>query len=155
MVSHFPPFAGGGGAIPLVAMRLGCGAMAVDINPVAWFILKCTLEFPQKLAGQKRPPPTFILKAETFMDAFYKANPQAEGSGKTKKMQRETLWATRDLTHGPDADLAWHVRAWGQWVLALARNSDCFPPTVVPTVAKMFARVRAHEPPLCSKKITR
>ena len=44
------PFAGGG-AIPLEAMRLGCEATAVDINPVAWFILKCTLEYPQKLAG--------------------------------------------------------------------------------------------------------
>ncbi len=44
------PFAGGG-AIPLEAMRLGCEATAIDINPVAWFILKCTLEYPQKLAG--------------------------------------------------------------------------------------------------------
>src|SRR5262245_44358978 len=36
------PFAGGG-AIPLEAMRLGCEVTASDINPVAWFILKCTL----------------------------------------------------------------------------------------------------------------
>ena len=35
------PFAGGG-AIPLEAMRLGCDVTAMDINPVAWFILKCT-----------------------------------------------------------------------------------------------------------------
>ena len=48
------PFAGGG-AIPLEAMRLGCDVTAMDINPVAWFILKCTLEYPQKLAGQTRP----------------------------------------------------------------------------------------------------
>src|SRR5690606_28218407 len=34
------PFAGGG-AIPLEAMRLGCEVTAIDINPVAWFILKC------------------------------------------------------------------------------------------------------------------
>lgn len=32
------PFAGGG-AIPPEAMRLGCEASAMDINPVAWFIL--------------------------------------------------------------------------------------------------------------------
>ena len=50
------PFSGGG-AIPLEAMRLGCEVTAVDINPVAWFILKCTLEYPQKLAGQKRRDP--------------------------------------------------------------------------------------------------
>ena len=48
------PFAGGG-AIPLEAMRLGCEVTAMDINPVAWFILKCTLEYPQRLAGQTRP----------------------------------------------------------------------------------------------------
>ena len=60
------PFAGGG-AIPLEAMRLGCEATAVDINPVAWFILKCTLEYPQKLAGQTRPLPEFILHDDAFM----------------------------------------------------------------------------------------
>ncbi len=42
----------GGGAIPLEAMRLGCDVTAIDYNPVAWFILKCTLEFPQRLAGK-------------------------------------------------------------------------------------------------------
>src|SRR5438445_4813318 len=66
------PFAGGG-AIPLEAMRLGCEATAIDINPVAWFILKCTLEYPQRLAGQKRPLPEFVLKDREFMEAFFKA----------------------------------------------------------------------------------
>ena len=33
------PFAGGG-AVPLEALRLGCDVTAIDINPVAWFILK-------------------------------------------------------------------------------------------------------------------
>jgi adenine-specific DNA methylase len=115
------PFAGGG-AIPLEAMRLGCEATAVDINPVAWFILKCTLEYPQKLAGQKRPLPAFILDNEDFMEAFYKANPDAEGKGKATKKQKATLFAASKATHGPDADLAWHVRAWGQWVLDRARK---------------------------------
>jgi len=50
------PFAGGG-AIPLEAMRLGCDVVANDYNPVAWFILKCTLEFPQQLAGKRWPLP--------------------------------------------------------------------------------------------------
>jgi adenine-specific DNA methylase len=65
------PFAGGG-AIPLEAMRLGCEATAIDINPVAWFILKCTLEYPQKLTGQKRPLPAFVLKDCEFMEEFFK-----------------------------------------------------------------------------------
>src|SRR5882672_6643593 len=66
------PFAGGG-AIPLEAMRLGCAATAIDINPVAWFILKCTLEYPQKLAGQKRPLPDFVRTDAGFMEGFFKA----------------------------------------------------------------------------------
>ncbi len=74
------PFAGGG-AIPLEAMRLGCEATAVDINPVAWFILKCTLEYPQRLAGQTRPLPDFILSNDEFMLEFFK---KAKGYSKTE-----------------------------------------------------------------------
>ena len=59
------PFAGGG-AIPLEAMRLGCEATAVDINPVAWFILKCTLEYPQKLAGQKPRCPILLCRQRVY-----------------------------------------------------------------------------------------
>src|SRR4249920_2921669 len=66
------PFAGGG-AIPLEAMRLGCEVTAIDINPVAWFILKCTLEYPQALAGQKRPLPEFVRTDAGFMEGFFKA----------------------------------------------------------------------------------
>ena len=54
------PFAGGG-AIPFEAMRLGCEVTAGDINPVAWFVLKCTLEYPQRFSGQTRPLPDFAL----------------------------------------------------------------------------------------------
>ncbi|MBA7523167.1 hypothetical protein ES705_15290 [subsurface metagenome] len=41
------PF-GGGGAIPLEALRLGCETYSNDYNPVAVFLQKCTLEYPQK-----------------------------------------------------------------------------------------------------------
>ena len=51
----------GGGAIPLEAMRLGCEAIANDYNPVAWFILKCTLEYSQHLAGKTHPLPDLDL----------------------------------------------------------------------------------------------
>ena len=119
------PFAGGG-AIPLEAMRLGCEATAVDINPVAWFILKCTLEYPQKLAGKTFPLPDFILENEDFMNAFYKANPHLVGRTKLTKKQLEDLplllKETDQNNRAPRADLAWHVRAWGQWVLDNARR---------------------------------
>ena len=51
----------GGGAIPLEAMRLGCEVIANDYNPVAWFILKCTLEYPQHLAGKTYRLPELSL----------------------------------------------------------------------------------------------
>ena len=51
----------GGGAIPLEAMRLGCEVTANDYNPVAWFILKCTLEYPQRFAGKTAPLPDLNL----------------------------------------------------------------------------------------------
>lgn len=54
----------GGGAIPLEAMRLGCKAIANDYNPVAWFILKCTLEYPQRLAGKTTPLPELELSEQ-------------------------------------------------------------------------------------------
>ena len=51
----------GGGAIPFEAMRLGCEVIANDYNPVAWFILKCTLEYPQRFAGKTHPLPNLNL----------------------------------------------------------------------------------------------
>jgi len=38
----------GGGAIPLEALRLGCDAHALDLNPVAYIIELCALVYPQK-----------------------------------------------------------------------------------------------------------
>ena len=128
------PFAGGG-AIPLEAMRLGCKVTAMDINPVAWFILKCTLEYPQRLAGQTRSLPAFALEDRDFMESFLKAK-----GFKGTRLQTEL----GRLGHGngegqldalphdsavTEADLAWHVRAWGRWVLARVRKelAACYP----------------------------
>lgn len=38
----------GGGMIPLEALRLGCDATAVDLNPVAHIVQRCVVEFPQR-----------------------------------------------------------------------------------------------------------
>ncbi|PSR20355.1 MAG: hypothetical protein C7B45_15340 [Sulfobacillus acidophilus] len=132
------PFAGGG-AIPLEAMRLGCDVTAVDINPVAWFILKCTLEYPQKLAGQTRPLPDFALQSPEFMQAFLH---QGEKPGKSRT-KPATSSEQMDFLAVPEADLAWHVRAWGQWVLDQAQAELArFYPTIdgKPTVAYLWAR---------------
>jgi putative DNA methylase len=47
----------GGGAIPLEALRLGCEAYALDLNPVAHIIQLCTLVYPQKYG---KPDPSAL-----------------------------------------------------------------------------------------------
>jgi adenine-specific DNA methylase len=139
------PFAGGG-AIPLEAMRLGCEATAIDINPVAWFIEKCTLEYPQRLAGQKLPLPDFILENREFMDDFYKS--QGIKQSAKKKQTSLTSYDGEKMTmakssEAPRADLAWHVKAWGLWVLDEAKKDLARYYPVVddkPTVAYIWAR---------------
>lgn len=127
------PFAGGG-AIPLEAMRLGCEVTATDINPVAWFILKCTLEYPQKLAGQKRRLPEFALRDVDFLTDYFKARGltpkdaarrarQVAGQVQAARNENKDLFGLPDVAAEElDADLAWHVRAWGRWVLKHARK---------------------------------
>jgi adenine-specific DNA methylase len=139
------PFAGGG-AIPLEAMRLGCEVTAVDINPVAWFILKCTLEYPQRLAGQTRPLPDFYTSRQ-------------DGANRTE-CKGQASFAASEGEAGEEGDLADHVRAWGWWVLEQSRTDlERFYPTVAgkPTVAstcgcgRCAARTAAPRCP-CSRR---
>ena len=123
------PFAGGG-AIPLEAMRLGCEAVAADLNPVAWFILRCTLHYPRLLAGQTMPLPAFALEDRSFVEAFVT---KALGIRNQRRIRQELARYGHGETderqfssmHSPpvaEADAAWHLRAWGQRVLDRARR---------------------------------
>jgi len=61
----------GGGAIPLEALRLGCEAYALDLNPVAHIIELCTLVYPQQ---------------------FGKPDPNARGMTGPRNAKGETTW---------------------------------------------------------------
>lgn len=133
------PFAGGG-AIPLEAMRLGCKTIAADINPVAWFLLKCTLEYPQRLSGEKQPVPDFAIQSDDFLAIYLKIRNKGLYGNRLKGKMKE---AREGLFPLPDLDLSWHVRAWGQWVLDQARaDLASFYPEVdsQQTVAYLWAR---------------
>ena len=138
------PFAGGG-AIPLEAMRLGCDVTSADLNPVAWFIQKCTLEYPQQFAGKKWPLPEFVRDWPDFVEDFI--------VGKIKKRKGEQKPHFTDLKQIQllalsDANLAWHVRAWGRWVLERSRQELAANYPAVdgePTVAYLWART-ARDP---------
>jgi adenine-specific DNA methylase len=54
------PFAGGG-SIPLECLRLGLETHAIEYNPVAVLILKCTLEYPQRYGRQNRDKKAYGL----------------------------------------------------------------------------------------------
>jgi putative DNA methylase len=133
------PFAGGG-AIPLEAMRLGCEVTASDINPVAWFILKCTLEYPQKFMGKKWPLPEFVKEWPDFVEDLVAGRIKKR---KGKHKQHFTDPKQLMLYELPEVDLAWHVRAWGKWVLERARADLAARYPVVggePAVAYLWAR---------------
>ena len=125
------PFAGGG-AIPLEAMRLGCEAEAADLNPVAWFLLRCTLHHPRALAGARRPLPGFAVQERAFAEAFLKAQGVKGKAALRAELDRlghdddEAAQLTApDLERASpaaEADLAWHLRAWGRRVLARVRR---------------------------------
>ena len=76
------PFAGGG-SIPLESLRLGCEAHAVEYNPVAYLILKATIEYPQKygprLAEDVRKWGEWVLeRAKGELASFYPPGPNGE-----------------------------------------------------------------------------
>ena len=155
------PFAGGG-AIPLEAMRLGCEVVASDLNPVAWFILRCTLHYPHLLAGQKRPLPAFALGDEALMTAFFKAQGIAPARALRDAVDAAGVAPGRSASPGDSpsllpplpptkaetrADFAWHLRAWGRRALANARRTLAVRyPTYAEfePVASTRARLSAH-----------
>jgi putative DNA methylase len=134
----FDPFAGGG-AIPLEAMWLGCHVSASDLNPVAWLLLKGTLEYPRKYAGKKWPLPDFVRVWGDFLEDFHNGGRRRRRAPKqhfTDPLQS----AFKEMLAG---DLRWQVRAWGQWVLGRARvDLARYYPVVngEPTVAYLWAR---------------
>ena len=104
------PFAGGG-AIPLEAMRLGCEVTASDLNPVAWFILRCTLHYPRLVGAEKRRLPAFVEEDPEFLAAL----------GKAHGVRKGTVSLFRPPA-GVEAEFAWHLRAWGKRVLGRVRE---------------------------------
>lgn len=104
------PFAGGG-AIPLEALRFGCEVTATDINPVAWLILKCTLEYPRLLSGATHPLPNAPEPSLSSTDA------------RSRRGKRDRATANQaSLPHAIQGDLSAHVRQWGEWVLERTRE---------------------------------
>jgi putative DNA methylase len=100
----------GGGAIPLEALRLGCEAYALDLNPVAHLIELCTLVYPQQFGA---PDPSAVGCLPS---------PSGRGAGGEG---------------GTWSGLAAEVEHWGRWVLEQVRDEigDLYPPIPDPRQA--------------------
>lgn len=121
------PF-GGGGAIPLEALRLGCEVYSNDLNPVAVLIQKCTLEYPQKYGK----PGEVEREVEEF------------GKKVKKKIKVNNV-------------LLEDVRYWGNWVLEEAKKEigKFYPPDPdgsIP-VGYIWARTIPCQNPACDAEI--
>jgi len=66
----------GGGSIPLESLRLGLRTVAIDYNPVAYLILKATLEYPAKYGkklyeGVREEAKSLMKYAEDELGRYY------------------------------------------------------------------------------------
>jgi adenine-specific DNA methylase len=121
------PFAGGG-AIPLEALRLGCDAQAIDLNPVAHLIELCTLVYPQRY-GQPdcRPVPDYIkrLIAQNRVNKRDKAQAHFfEGPELPIEQEGENVVPDVQITEAEyrKNPLAADVKYWGEWIQSSARR---------------------------------
>ncbi len=156
------PFTGGG-AIPLEALRLGCEAHAIDLNPVAHLIELCTLVYPQKY-GQpdSRPVPDYIKRLITYNKAKTKAKGGAglfDGEATEGRSDNDNLIPAVEITEAEyrKNPLAADVKYWGHWVLEKARQEigQFYPPESdgsVP-VAYLWARTVTCPNPVCGATI--
>ncbi len=121
------PF-GGGGSIPLEALRLGCEVYSGDLNPVAVLIQKCTLEYPQKYGR-----PGSVMRESEIIGSRH--------AGKVKV----------------DNVLLEDVRSWAEWILEQVRPEiDQFytkDPDGSAPVGYIWARTIPCQNPACGAEI--
>ena len=132
------PFAGGG-SIPLEALRLGCETYANDYNPVAVFIEKATLEWPQKFG-------VMVSKRE-LETALY-----GEHANLPHKAQTSFLAEDEQVNL-----LAYMVERWANIILEEARAEigQFYPPDPdgwIP-VGYLWARTIPCQNPACGAEI--
>ena len=135
------PF-GGGGAIPLEALRLGCETYSNDLNPVAVLIQKCTLEYPQKY-GKPIPKKQYLAERSWLNE------------GKSEKPKDKKLFDTDDTEMVNP--LIEDVKYWGNWVLEEAKKeiAKFYPedPGGSIPVGYIWARTIPCQNPACGAEI--
>lgn len=130
------PFMGGGTTV-VEALRLGCKVIGIDLNPVAWFIVKTEVE------------PVDVDQLKQSFDEL--ANRIVPWSGKPLKQTLLDLYRTTCPCCGsPDADIIYTF-----WVKsAICTNPTCHKPVPLFTdfiVGAKQPSIRYHQDVVCSK----
>ena len=119
------PFSGGG-SIPLEALRLGCETYASDYNPVAVFIEKATLEWPQKFGIEVELPREMVNGNSSRMntdehgsDKKGKKSVSSVQSVSNQPVSQSSLWEDDDTVKVNL--LAYLVEKWANIILEEAR----------------------------------
>jgi putative DNA methylase len=143
----------GGGAIPLEALRLGCEAYALELNPVAHIIELCTLDYPERygkpdrnakgcgedaswagLAEEVRHWGRWILKkVKSEIGDLYLPIPDPNWTGKRSAVNSE-FWESVDPETVPAGYLMPVAYLWTRTVVC--RNPACT--AVVPLVRQTW-----------------
>ncbi len=126
------PFAGGG-SIPLEALRLGCETYASDYNPVAVFIEKATLEWPQKFGIEVELPKEIahgLTRINTDNQGEIRVNQRESVSHSS--VSQKNLWGEGETVKVNL--LAYLVEKWANVILEEARAEigRFYPPSVPP-----------------------
>ena len=149
------PFSGGG-SIPLEALRLGCETYASDYNPVAVFIEKATLEWPQKF-GIEVELPKELAHGWTQMDTDKDKNESVSSveSVSHESMSQDHLWEDNETVKVNL--LAYLVEKWANIILKEARAEigRFYPedPGGWIPVGYIWARTIPCQNPICAAEI--
>jgi putative DNA methylase len=148
------PFAGGG-SIPLEALRLGCETYASDYNPVAVFIEKATLEWPQKFGIEVELPAEMLSADYTDYAEQSVKSAQSVDQSVDQSADQSTLWGEQETVKVNL--LAYLVEKWAKIILEEARAEigRFYPPDPdgwIP-VAHLWARTIPCQNPDCGAEI--
>ena len=144
------PF-GGGGAIPLEALRLGCEVYSNDLNPVAVLIQKCTLEYPQKYGKPGEVEREVDVEKKNTLPFL-----DGEGKGEGESSEKQ-IAGKKKIKVKVNNVLLEDVKYWGNRVLEEAKKEigKFYPPDPdgsIP-VGYIWARTIPCQNPLCGAEI--
>lgn len=95
-------------------------------SPLAWFILRRTLHYPQLFAGEMRPLPALAFSGRVCFEEFLTARAVRGAFARCGVGDGEAVQAASPHTSltslAENADFASHPRAWVRWVVGRATD---------------------------------